>query len=536
MNLIQAGYTELFDDEAYYWVYAQFPDWGYFDHPPLVALLIKAGYAIFPNELGVRFFIVLLNTATIFITRQLLPKKDDFLFYTIAFSIAIVQIGGIIAVPDIPLLFFVALFFWLYQRFIEQMTMGSSILLGLCIALMLYSKYHGLLIVIATLASNPKLFSRYQTYIVTGVALIAFVPHLYWQYQHGFPSVQYHLFERSSRPYDTRFTIEYLVGQLALAGPLMGWLLLKAAFDYKPAQGLERALKFSLIGFYGFFLLSSFRGRIEANWTVPAFIALIVLSHQYLLKNGSMRTWLYKSIPITVIFVLLVRVYMLPVIPRAKWFPKDEFHENKTWVKAVEERAQGLPVVFIGSYQKASKYWFYSQRPSMSMNDIDYRRNNYNFWPLEGSLIGKKVMVVGIYDSVTQIDPIKELGNKASHIYSPYFSFSKVNIRYEGKPLLINKQFAVQGIIESPPDYLPFFQQTPFDTASIKLAFENENEMILSFPTGLTVRQIKQACQPFRLQVPISLPKGKYTFRFAISTCIPKSCSMNSTGAKIVIE
>ncbi|WP_315819032.1 hypothetical protein [Paraflavitalea speifideaquila] len=75
MNLIQAGYTELFDDEAYYWVYAQFPDWGYFDHPPLIALLIKAGYSIFPNELGVRFFIVLLNTATIFITRQLLPKK-----------------------------------------------------------------------------------------------------------------------------------------------------------------------------------------------------------------------------------------------------------------------------------------------------------------------------------------------------------------------------------------------------------------------------------------------------------------------------
>ncbi len=132
------------------------------------------------------------------------------------------------------------------------MTIGWSILLGLSIALMLYSKYHGLLIAVTTLASNPKLFTRYQTYIVMVIALVAFAPHLYWQYTRGFPSVQYHLFERSSGPYDTRFTIEYLVGQLALAGPLMGWLLLKAAFDYKPAQGLERALKFSLIGFYGF--------------------------------------------------------------------------------------------------------------------------------------------------------------------------------------------------------------------------------------------------------------------------------------------
>lgn len=536
VNLIQAGYTELFDDEAYYWVYAQFPDWGYFDHPPLIALLIKAGYAIFPNELGVRIFIVLLNTATIFITQQLLAKKDDYLFYAIACSIAVVQIGGIIAVPDIPLLFFVALFFWLYQRFIERRTIWRAVLLGLSIASMLYSKYHGVLIVLCTLASNPKLFTRYQTYIVTAVALLTFAPHLYWQYTREFPSVQYHLFERSASAYDTRFTIEYLVGQLAMAGPLMGWLLLKAAFDYKPGRELERALKYTLVGFYGFFLVSSFRGRVEANWTVPAFVALIVLSHQSLLRQAAWRSWLYKSLPVALIFVLLIRIYMFPLIPRASWFPKDEFHENKSWVAEIKERAQGLPVVFIGSYQHASKYWFYSKTPSLSMNDIEYRRNNYNFWPLEDSLIGKKVMVVGVYDSLTQTDRLKKLGNKASYVYAPYFSFSKVNIRYEGKPLLVNKQFTVQGIIETPPNYLPFFQQSPYDTASIQLAFENENEKILFFPAGITVQQIQQVNQPFRVQVPVDLPAGKYTFRFSISTCIPKSSSMNSIGARIIIE
>ena len=41
ITLIQAWGTELFDDEAYYWVYSKFLDWGYFDHPPMVALLIK---------------------------------------------------------------------------------------------------------------------------------------------------------------------------------------------------------------------------------------------------------------------------------------------------------------------------------------------------------------------------------------------------------------------------------------------------------------------------------------------------------------
>lgn len=536
LNLIQAAYTELFDDEAYYWIYSRFPDWGYFDHPPLVALLIKAGYALFPNELGVRFFIVLLNTATIFITQQLLAKKDDYLFYAIACSIAVVQIGGIIAVPDIPLLFFVALFFWLYRRFTERMTILNSVWLGLSVACMMYSKYHGVLIVLCTLASNPKLFARYQTYIVTVVALLVFAPHLYWQYTHGFPSVQFHLFERSASHYNTKYTIEYLVGQLALAGPLIGWLLLKAAFVHKPATDLERALKYTLIGIYGFFLISTFKGRVEANWTVPAFIGLIVLSHQSVLQQPSWRKWLYKSLPVTLVLILLVRIYMFPVIPRVNWIRKDEFHQNKIWVGEVKERAQGIPAVFIGSYQRASKYWFYSQTPSLSMNTITYRRNNFNFWPLEDSLIGKRVMVVGSYDSITRNNRFTQLTNYASHIYEPYFSFSKVDIRCEGKPLLENKQFTVQGTIQSPSFYLSFFQQKPYDTTSILLAFEDDDEKVTLVSTGLRVGHIQQANQPFHLQVPVNLPAGNYTFRFAVNNCIPGIPSMNSTGSKVKIS
>lgn len=48
LGLLQAGLTELQDDEAYYWVFSRHLDWGYFDHPPMTALLVKAGYAIFP--------------------------------------------------------------------------------------------------------------------------------------------------------------------------------------------------------------------------------------------------------------------------------------------------------------------------------------------------------------------------------------------------------------------------------------------------------------------------------------------------------
>src|SRR6202008_206361 len=80
INLVQAGSTELFDDEAYYWMYSNYPAWGYFDHPPMIAWVIKGGYSFFPNEFGTRLFIVIMNTATLVITRELLDRKNDLLF------------------------------------------------------------------------------------------------------------------------------------------------------------------------------------------------------------------------------------------------------------------------------------------------------------------------------------------------------------------------------------------------------------------------------------------------------------------------
>ena len=111
-GLIQSRFTELQDDEAYYWVYSKFLDWGYFDHPPMTGLLIKMGYAIFPNELGVRLFPLLLNVLSLVIIEKLLTNKNSLLFYAIALSIAVLQLSGFAAVPDIPLIFFTALFFW----------------------------------------------------------------------------------------------------------------------------------------------------------------------------------------------------------------------------------------------------------------------------------------------------------------------------------------------------------------------------------------------------------------------------------------
>jgi hypothetical protein len=538
INLIQAGSTELFDDEAYYWIYSRYPDWGYFDHPPMIALLIGAGYSIFANELGVRLFIILLNTATIFIIEELTGKKNPLVFYAIAVSVGIAHLGGMIAVPDIPLLFFTAAFFWIYQRFLEKMNWGNTLLLGICMALMLYSKYHGVLIILFTLASNWKLFTRYQAYLAAIIGLLLFMPHLIWQYNNGFPSVSYHLFERNAAHYKPDYTFEYVAGQLAIAGPVAGWLLIWAALKYKTVSPLERALRFSLIGFYITFLLSTFKGRVEANWTVPALISLIVLSHQYLVQDIRFRRWLFKSVPFTLAIALALRVYMMIDVPPASWISKDEMHGNKEWTQELREEAKGLPVVFLNTYQRASKYWFYTHEPAFSLNTPFYRRNNYNFWPLEDSLLGKPA-----YLSVPETDDYfrhffrrQRWNYPRSSIVANYFSFSKVF--FTKIKILSQSRSAVciAATITSPPHYLPYFQRTPYLRTPIYLALYENGDVKELINTGAVVQDITNECQQLEFTIPFQFEPGKHVARFCVGSYIPGYPSVNSSRFTLSVQ
>jgi len=531
MNIIQAAATELLDDEAYYWIYSKFLDWGYYDHPPMIALLIKGGTLLFPGELGVRFMIVVLNIATLLVVQTLLEKKQPLLFYGILMSLAIAQVGGIIAAPDLPLMFFAALFFLLYKRFTENMSVVNTALLGVNIALMLYSKYHGVLIVLFTLLSNINLFRKYQTYIAGLIALALFAPHLYWQYLHDFPSVQYHLVERNATHYRLTYTIEYLLGQLLLVGPLMGWLLLWTAFRYKPASLTERALKFSMIGFYAFFLVSTLKGRVEANWTVPVIVALLVLSHQFMSDRPQMQKWLFNTVIFSLGLVLIFRVYLVMDVKGARWVKKDEFHQNKKWSANLRQKSGGLPLVSISSYQQASKYWFYTGIQSYSLNTPDYRRNNFNYWPVSDSLLGKTVYALGRYDPVILHDKVPGKGKEINGgaVIDSFFSFSKLQIHNVKNITAANGVVTLDCEIVIPPHYLPIFQTSPYNRATIQLGILNNDTVPDYFATNKSVNEIKAIKTKMQLRFNVPIQKGAYNGRLATESRIKNQPTLNSS-------
>jgi len=541
LGLVQSAFSELLDDEAYYWVYSRFPDWGYFDHPPMVAILIKIGYGIFKNELGVRLLFLLMNVLSLFIIEKLIGNKNPFLFYAITLSLAVLQIAGFAAVPDTPLIFFTALFFLCYKKFLQRSSFLNTFLLGTLTTALLYSKYHAVLIIFFVLLSNVKLFTRYQTYIAGLIALLLFTPHLWWQYQHDWVSFRYHLFESNVNPYKFSHTLEYIGGQILLAGPLAGFILLPAALFYRSKDVFETGLKFTLVGIYGFFLLSSLRGKVEANWTSAALVPLIILSYNFLLEKktklaSTAQKWLFRLLPLTMLLVLFARIVLIADILPSREFKK-RYHAWQAWPQVMTEKTKELPVVFDNSYQRASKYWFYSGQTTYSLNWYRERRNNYNFWSIEDSLLGKSVYFLDIHNLDSfQTKMLTGIGMVGYRYDSAWSSFAKVKFEPGTKEIRAKKNSSVEITLtaELSRHYDNYITSHKGLKTEIVAGIFSKQGWIKDVPLPYTLYELIQ--QPHDVTFNPQLPEGKYFILISIYSIGTITPTHNSEKIKLIIE
>lgn len=519
LSISQAIYTQLIDDEAYYWVYSKFLSWGYFDHPPMIAFLIKLGYTFFHNELGVRLFSVLLNALTVYLIDRLLVPGSRTAFYMIVLSIGMLQIGGILAVPDTPLLFFTALFFYCYRNYTERINLKNAIILALVTSLLFYSKYHGILVVIFTLLSNLSLLKKKETWIAGIFVLLFYLPHLLWQWENNWISFRYHLFESNVSTYRVSNTTDYILGQLLLAGPLTGLILLPAAFLYLPRTQLEKAFRFCLVGIYSVFFLSSFRGKVEVNWTMPVLVPLIGLAYAYMVQKISWLKFL-RIISIASFFLIIMgRIYLVMDIGPDNAV-KRRFHNNKEWSRAIAERTAQYPVAFYNSYQRASRFWFYSGKPSHSLNDYRERVNNYDFWPTDLVHLGDTVILADIYDMHHFKDSVKTGKGWIGWNLDPEFiSLRKTEIKtnksfYSLRGL--NSVLVITGNCIMPRAYHYYLMEHPELKTNLWVGVFKGKEFVDQFATGVTAHELASK-GAFEISIDLkNIAPGTYKLKFGL--------------------
>lgn len=398
LNLVQASITELIYDEAYYWHYAQDLAWGYFDHPPMVALLVAMGGWIFPGELGVRFMATLLSLATYVLLWLMIdnPKKREYVphFFLLVFSFTLMNAYGFLTLPDTPLLFFTALFLWFYKRYLSSPTWGTAVWLGVVMACLMYSKYHGILVILFVILSNLRLLADKRAWFAVIVALICYLPHFIWLQKNDFVPLGFHLSERPNQAYSFgEFTLGYFLNLIAIIGLLFYWVY-AALFRYRDKDLFSKALRYLVYGVILFFFISSFSRRVQAQWAIVISIPLLLIAFEDLLGHPKARKWMYRMGWVSLLLLLYARAWLVhhPLFPMLY-----ETHGNKAWVRELHHRAGEVPVVFENSYRLAPKYEFYSGVPAMSLNNYMYRKNQYSIDGSEEEFRGKRVAYVTQY-------------------------------------------------------------------------------------------------------------------------------------------
>lgn len=375
-NLLVVLGTELAHDEAYYWLFSQNLDWGYFDHPPMAAWLIYLTEWL-GGEFGVRLAYVLCMQATAYILSRMVPRENRSLVWLGINIFPLLAYAGVFAIPDGPLVFFSALWLWQLQRSLKDDNYKNSIILGFITALLFYSKYHGVLFIAGTLIALPHLFIRPTLWVAALVGLAFFAPHVWWQWTHDFATFRYHFLERPGVPFGLGQPLYYIFIQIFLPGLLLAPLIWKQFFLQRSCNHFERALKGVTWFVIIFFFISTFNKKLEANWTVAAGIPLLLfVSMGDFLKQN--EKWITRLGLASLLLVFISRIIM--IIP-PHWHGVERGHELhgwKSWAKQVDQQTQGCNLA-ANSYQMASKLSFYLQKEVPSLN-VKSRLNQFEFW------------------------------------------------------------------------------------------------------------------------------------------------------------
>jgi 4-amino-4-deoxy-L-arabinose transferase-like glycosyltransferase len=377
LKLILAAALPLTNDEAYYWVWAQNMQLSYYDHPPFVAWLYWLGgfTHFFPG--GVRWPGVLLGHATLalwlILLKPFLSERQRLYWLLLALLSPLVGGSGIVVTPDVPLMFFYALSLWLYFIWLEKPDWRHSLAFGVAMGLGFSSKYMMVLFALSLLPlifiSSPLRQALWRNFPVLFVgAALGALPVWLWNLMHDFASLKFQAQHGLGNSFwKPSWTFEYIGVQIAFIFPIILYWALCAK--------RQLPLVFHFLAWIPllFFLATTSRGYVEANWPIAAYPSIFALAVSSYPRNlRSLRATL-------TIWAILLATLLGVILAEPRWAQSTKFKEFHEFDQVIA-KTRDLQPLYVRSYQMAAKMHYELGHPIYKLRGMN-RRDFYDFLP-----------------------------------------------------------------------------------------------------------------------------------------------------------
>jgi 4-amino-4-deoxy-L-arabinose transferase-like glycosyltransferase len=411
VRLVFAARIPLVPDETYYWDWSRHLAGGYFDHPPMIALLIRAGTAIGgPSPLAVRFFPVVAGAvasfAAVAIAWRLAGDRAARLAAIIFAVMPLAATGLVLATPDAPLLATHAVALYFVVRAL-QAAIGSResfvwwCAAGIALGLAFASKYTsiffpvGVLFAVLARASLRARLREPGPYVACVLATLVFLPVLHWNATHDWISFRFQLQHGLGTPKGSALKreLDLFGGQLGLVSPILFVLAAAAVWRdaFRPRSDARFALAVIALASWVFFVYSALRRSVEANWPAPSYVPAVALLASVAPSRLRDR-WLRIGIGLATVMVAVIYLQALtPVLPLPA--RRDPIARGAGWdlvAVRMEEAARLAPAgissgnTWYGAdrYQDVSELAFHLPgHPPTFCICLTGRRNQYDLWP-----------------------------------------------------------------------------------------------------------------------------------------------------------
>lgn len=468
LRLFFLGQSDLLAEEAYYWNYAAHLDFGYLDHPPLIAVLIKGSTLLFGmNEFAVRFpALICWGIMTYYSYRwcELIQEGSGQFAVLLLSILPFFFLSSAVMTPDVPLLAaWSAALYYLYRAVVlNQPTMWyrAAVAIGMgCL-----SKYTIVLVIgttalylLASARTRPW-FWRKEPYIAAGIILVLFSPVIYWNMTHGWVSFVF----QSTRRFQAhaQFSLHETLGLLFLFLTPVGIMSLGQFFK-KRVQPPLPALTKGFIQWYAllpllFFTVISLRIHMKWNWIGPSLLAWIPwFAFSMYHQSKLIRYWLQTGyLAITAYGILFFCIsFGQPVFLNhalfSRMFSWEKLSQDFYQIATEEAQRFGKQTLFIPleTYNIASELIFYQAKQAHAHPQLQpYLINSPAAFGLGGlmfdqwnqyDLKDKTIILIGWYPHVFQntitqpLSPVKMIWTRSQGRGTPvkpiYYQVVKIN-------------------------------------------------------------------------------------------------------------